>query len=196
MKQRKLFATREFDFKDEGLFVREKNLTSSHETVISYEDIAINNLSRRKKIDTIIIVVTAFFGLMSIIFLIAKISSEKTGWGEIIVMFGLALFSGIISYVNCKREVIIPLYISGGIILFERIPNKNTVDQFILDLKSKINNYLINKYATIDHDLPSEGQLNNLIHLRERKVIDDDKFRQLKESLLKGKSQSEIGFRK
>lgn len=196
MKQRKLFAIREFEFKEEGLFVREKNLTSSYETVVSYEDIAIGNLSRRRKTDNVIVALTAFFGLMSIAFFITKISGGEADWSVIIVTFCFALFGGLITYVNWKREIIIPLYSSGALVIFERIPNKDEVDQFIVDLMRKINSYLTEKYAKIDHDLPSDGQLNNFIYLRERKVIDDDEFQKLKESLLKGKSQSEIGFKK
>ncbi len=195
LKQRKLFASREFDFKEDGLFVKEKNLTNSSETVISYEDIAINNLRRRSKTDNLIVVVTVLFGLLFIGSFLSKIFGGEADWSVIIMALIFTLFGSLITFINNKQEVIIPLYSSGGFILFERIPTKGEVDKFIAELMLRINTYLKEKYAKIDHDLPIEGQLNNLIYLRERKVIGDDEFSRLKETLLKRKNQSEIGFR-
>jgi hypothetical protein len=58
--QRKLFTVREFSFKENGLHLKVKNLASSYEVEIPFEEINLKKIIRQKKTDSVIIILPIF----------------------------------------------------------------------------------------------------------------------------------------
>jgi len=57
------------------------------------------------------------------------------------------------------------------------------------------NKFLIEKYCNVDRDLPLESQLSNLGFLRDKELINGEKFEQLKNQLLGRENKRSIGYR-
>ncbi|RDJ93906.1 SHOCT domain-containing protein, partial [Lacticaseibacillus rhamnosus] len=56
------------------------------------------------------------------------------------------------------------------------------------------NQFLLTKYGKIDKALPMEGQLNKLEFLRDRDILTDEEFENLKNQLLGRENKGSIGF--
>ena len=56
------------------------------------------------------------------------------------------------------------------------------------------NSYLLNKYSKIDKDLPIDSQIYNLEFLRNKEIITEEQFENLKNQLLGRENKSSIGF--
>ena len=56
------------------------------------------------------------------------------------------------------------------------------------------NKFLLNKYGKIDKALPIEGQLSKLEFLRDRDILNEDEFENLKNQLLGRENKGSIGF--
>lgn len=195
--QRKLFTTRKFAFTDGGLRIHVKNLTSSEEVEVPFEEINLQRIIRQTKSDYIIIIVGVFFGLVFIINLVAKLLKESDlTWGAIFLMFLFTFLSGLISYINKKRQILIPTFSNSFIELFDDRPSQDKVESFVNDLTLRINDYLKRKYGTIDLDLPIDNQLTNIVYLKERDIISENEFETLKNQLLgKRETNHPIGFK-
>ena len=197
LRQRKLFTTKEFTFKETGLHIKVKNLTSSQEVEIPFEEINLKKVIRQKKADIIIMIVGLFFGVIFIVNLILKIfgKSDLT-WSVIILLLLFTASSGLIAFVNLKKQILIPTSNNGLLDIFDGRPTKETSDNFIHNLTLKSNIYLKHKYGTIDRDLPVEPQLTNLMWLKERDVLKEAEFEELKNKLLgRHDKNNPIGFR-
>jgi len=88
------------------------------------------------------------------------------------------------------------LYLTSGhfLVFIRNKPDEYSVDQFIKELQLTIKNYLIKKYGTVDKDLPIEGQLNNLMWLKNSGHLSEEEFNERKDKLLKYRSDQKIGF--
>ena len=74
--------------------------------------------------------------------------------------------------------------LSGYLIdFYDKNPSEEAMDEFLETLKTKTFNYLKEKYAVIDIDLPVEKQIENLNFLKERNVITEKEYEELKEKL-------------
>jgi hypothetical protein len=195
--QRKLFTVREFSFKENGLHLKVKNLASSYEVEIPFEEINLKKIIRQKKTDSVIIIVGIFFGLIFILNFIFRIIGNSTlSWDAIIVLFVFTALSGLIAYINTKKQILLPTSNNGLLEIYDGRPSKEISEKFIFDLTSKSNIYLKNKYGKIDRDLPVEPQLANLVWLKEREILNNDEFEDLKNNLLgKRNNINPIGFR-
>jgi len=93
-----------------------------------------------------------------------------------------------------QKTFTIPTYDGNKIELFFNNNNK----QKILDFSNKIieasNSFLLNKYGKIDKALPFDGQLNNLNFLRDRDIITDAEYDNLKNQLLGRENKGSLGF--
>ena len=99
-----------------------------------------------------------------------------------------------------RKEILIPVvnrnyYLQQFITLFENAPNEATVDQFIEQLATHTKSYLKEKYGKLDKDFPIESQLQNFLWLKDRGVITNIEFEQLKDNALGRSSENKfIGF--
>lgn len=194
LRQRKLFNTKEFECRESGLYIRARNLVSTLEYELPYEEIFVKKIIRQKKNDGVIILVGSFFALILIIGLIGRILGKNDiTWSALALIFILVLISAFIAFANAKRLILIPTANNGLIEVFDGRPNADATDQFVFNLTVNISAYLKAKYASIDPQLPIENQLANLMWLKEREVIDDQEFEGLKNQLFNPQGNP-IGF--
>jgi hypothetical protein len=120
---------------------------------------------------------------------------SEVGWNSILFTFVVAVAFAFFAYLGKKDQILIPTLNNGLIEIFNERPTKDATDKFISTLNEKINSYLIKKYASIDKDLPIEPQLSQLMWLREREILKEEEFENLKLQLLGKKESSPIGFK-
>lgn len=199
LKQRRLFTQKELTLNKNSIKVKVKNLTSSEETTISLEEIDTRKMVYQKKTDTLMLIVTLFFGIF---FLINIFNPENykpdqdDPYGVFIFLFLASLFSGLITFLKSKNVILIPTMNNGYLEVFRSKPSENDVDDFISKLSEKINLSLKDKYGKLDLDMPTEQQLMNISWLKEREVISELEFEQLKTQLTSlRKDQNKIGFK-
>lgn len=73
--------------------------------------------------------------------------------------------------------------------------NEENVRAFADTIIRSARQYMVDKYGKVDKDLPIEGQLDNLLFLRNKEFIDEHKFEELKSKLLGRKTdEKKIGF--
>ena len=65
---------------------------------------------------------------------------------------------------------------NGYLILFKKHPNQNFVDEFISTLFLERDNYLRERYLSLDPNLNYETQVNDLRWLRNVEAISKDEF--------------------
>jgi hypothetical protein len=199
LKQRRLFTQKELTLHENSIKVKFKNLTSSEETTISLEEIDTRKMVYQKKTDTLMLVVTLFFGTF---FLINIFNPENYApdqddpYGVFIFLFLLSTCSGLITFLKSKNVILIPTMNNGFLEVFRNIPSENDVDDFISKLSENINTSLKDKYGKLDLDMPIEQQLMNISWLKEREVISEPEFEKLKTQLTSSrKNQNKIGFK-
>jgi len=108
-----------------------------------------------------------------------------------LMLFSIVL---IITIFNTKQRIIRIKNSSGANIqMFFDKSNENEVRDFADEIISHTNSYLLNKYGKIDKDLPFENQFSNIEYLRNRNVINEEKYQQLKNQLLNKEGRT-IGF--
>src|SRR5690606_4577876 len=195
--QRKFLKVNEFTLLEGSLNVKSRDLTSSQELNISYEEIDISNMIKQKKTDNILLIITVGFAIVLIINLLNHDNYKDEGlFGVSIFLFIIRLISGLLTYARSKNIYLIPTAKNGYLEIFKTKPNKEKTEAFVNELDNRINQYLRSKYGTIDTDMPTEPQLLNLQWLKEREVISADEFENLKSKLIKGtKQEKPVGFK-
>jgi hypothetical protein len=105
-----------------------------------------------------------------------------------------AAFFLALALITKKKTVTIPTYDGDKIELFFNKKNKHEVLEFSSRIIEASNSFLLNKYGKIDKALPLEGQLSNLNFLRDRDIITDEEFENLKNQLLGRENKGSLGF--
>lgn len=197
LSQRKLFLRREFILNKESLNIKTRDLTSSEELTISYDEIDTSKIIHQKQTDNIMLIITLVFGGFFMINLLNPDNYEGEGWfGVAFFLFMVTLISGLITYVKSKNLVLIPTMSNNYIELFKDKPNEEEFAKFLTQLTDHITSFLRAKYATIDLDMPTEPQLMNLSWLKDREIITNDEFDKLKSDLIhNGKGNNPVGFK-
>ncbi len=198
LSQRKLFLHREFTLNKESLNIKSRDLTSSEEFNIPYEEIDTSKIISRKQTDNIMLIITLIFGLFFMINILNPENYKGEGLlGVAIFLFVATLISGLITYIKSKNSILIPTMNNRYLEIFKGKPNSEQFDKFIKELSNEINSYLLQKYGTIDLDMPTEPQLMNLSWLKERKIITANEFEDLKSRLINnGTGNNPVGFKK
>jgi len=60
-------------------------------------------------------------------------------------------------------------------------PTKKEMEDFIAEILKRSRKVLLDKFGKIDPDLPEETQINNLYWLKNRGLISEDKYEELKQ---------------
>jgi len=93
-----------------------------------------------------------------------------------------------------KKTVTISTYDGSNI----ELPFTNKNKQDVLDFSTMIieasNQFLLNKYGRIDRGLPIDSQLSKLEFLRDREILSDEEYDNLKNQLLGREHKSHLGF--
>jgi len=187
--QKKLFTTSLFEIREKGLFVSIHSISEKFEEEILFEDIS-NRINRLSKKEPVLAIISSGFVVAGILSLIR---GSLEGFG---ILIGIAIFFWLIMKISNKNVIQVYLHNEKALIINADKPSKETVDRFLDTLKKNKRDYLITKYASIDRDLPIEGQLNNLIWLKNSDYLDDAEFVDYKNKLLGRENENIIGFHK
>ncbi len=192
LQQRKLFVTRSFEFTSKGLLYKFKNLTSSFEIEIPFEEIG-----RRKIYQRLTNNQALFFAIFMLCAASAKtyyfITGEHDDLIFTLIVLGIFLATSLFTYHSFKDIILIEASNPQFIEFYSGRPNKETVENFLSELHSRSKQFLIKKYAERDFNLPLETQLEMISLLRNRDVIDQKEYQELTNKL-SGPKSNPIGF--
>ena len=198
LSQRKLFLHRELTLNDGFLNIKSKDLTSSEDLNVPYDEIDVSKLVYQKQTDNILLILKLVFGTFLLINIFNPAYYDSGGFlGVALFLFCATAFSGILTYVKSKNVTIIPTQNDRYLEIFRNKPSVKEHDDFVAELSKRVISLLKTKYGKIDKDLPVEPQLMNLAWLKERDIISEEEFNTLKSELMgNGHTNGPVGFKK
>ena len=181
------FTRQFFEMTDSGLKVNKRTLLDKFEFEIPFEQI-----HNKMKIQTItnnnLIVISASCFILATLFLLGTLSEISP-----LLYFAGFVFTFLV-IVTRKKSITISTYIGEQIELFFTKTNRENVQEFATNIIKASNSFLLKKYGKVDKALPIDSQLNELKFLRDREVIDEEQFDNLKSQLLSRDNSNSIGF--
>lgn len=168
--------------------VRKSSPFDSIEFEISYENIETKKIIETK-VNFGLLYLTSFLTIMGLLFIFGRNNYiSKIFFISAIMVLFIALAT--------KLKIITIRSLEGNNLeLYFTDRDKEDVLIFADKIINSTNSYLLNKYSKIDKDLPIESQLENLTFLRNKELITDEKFEQLKNQLLGKDNKQTIGYR-
>jgi hypothetical protein len=99
------------------------------------------------------------------------------------LLLGVVLFGGLgtLAFLSPLRN---ELHLVGGsaqVMFLLNSPSKEEMDNFINEIITRSRKILIEKYSKIDADLPEEIQINNFYWLKQRGLISEEDYEDLKQ---------------
>ena len=168
--------------------VAKKSPFEFSEFELSYEQIE-NKKTIETKVNFGLLTIASFAGIVGFLYLFGNASEMS------LVFFSITFFLILIAFVTQKKIVIIKSVTGQNIELYFTEKNKNEVVEFAEKIIDSANAYLLAKYSRLDKDLPIDNQLHNLIFLRDRELLSEERFELLKNQLLGKENKSSIGYR-
>ncbi|AHF17403.1 hypothetical protein NIASO_06875 [Niabella soli DSM 19437] len=170
-----------------GLKIESASLLDSLEYEVPFE-----NISNKKRIQTKtndnFLVISFSMVVIGGLFLLGSGTEAST------VAFIGGMFFLVLALATRKKSITILTYDGSSIEFPFNSRNKPEVLDFSIEVIEASNQFLLNKYGKIDKALPMDGQLSKLEFLRDRDVLTDDEFENLKDQLLGRESKGSIGF--
>lgn len=170
------------------IIIRKSSPFETSEFQLTYEQIE-NNKTIETKVNFALLVFSSLAAIVGFLYLFGDKSNIS------IVFFLFALLFLLIAFVTKLKVIIIKSYDGRNIELYFTERNKEEVILFSEKIISSANDFLLKKYSKIDKDLPIDNQLQNLILLRDRELLTEEKFEYLKNQLLGKDNKSSIGYR-
>jgi len=195
--QRKLFTTKDFTIRQSGLHVRSKSISTLFEVEIPFEEINLKKIIIRKKSEIFLLFLSGLFAIVLVINLIMKIFEEPgIDWPAILIFSIITFFCIITTLFTRVHSYYIPTTNNGMLEIYYGKPNLACTEKFLDDLKLSINLFLKNKYGKIDKNLPIDTQLSNLMWLRDRDILTEEEFENLRFKLTGNEIMNNtIGFK-
>jgi hypothetical protein len=193
LEQRYLLKKKEFELKEKGIVIRTHEFSEYAEVTVPYEDITRDSTISKSSSKRWFIAGTVFL-LIALICIIYRLTGEDVDSFNLVVWaICAAVCFGI--YI-LKYESIKKIMLTNGkaIYFFLDKPNDKIFNEFICNLYIKRNEYLKERYAKIDTDLPLEQMLYRINWLKENEIINNDEFVELKTLITEGKKSHSVGF--
>lgn len=183
----RFFKKQNIDILDTGIKIEKKSLLDSVEYEVPFE-----NIHNKKRIQTItndnLLVMSFILLVFGLLFLFNSDSIIST----IAFIAGTVFLS--LALITRKKSVTILTYDGSNIDIPFSHKNKETVLEFSNQIIDASNQFLLKKFSRIDKALPLEGQLGRLEFLRDRNILTDEKYEQLKDQLLGRENKGSVGF--
>ncbi|MBL7854885.1 MAG: hypothetical protein JNL17_10835 [Cyclobacteriaceae bacterium] len=185
LNQKRGLSTKEFILENERLVVYQRSILNQFlEADIPFEDIHINRIIRRSKVDIFFILMSILIGFFFLAALISKITipETKADW-EIITGLGIGtLISLSLFFLTKKDEIILPTDMYS-VVLYQKRPSRQDVDYFVNTLKDRVTTYVRNKYLILNRDLDNETRARHLFWMFERGFVSQQEFEEVKASI-------------
>jgi len=180
----------EFELKENTLFIKTKSMGERKEWSVDLEYIGEERVYKTfSRLGPRIIGVIFF--LVSIISVVGIFLEKDWSSGDNIgaLIFGVVLFGGLglLAFFAPMRN---ELYLVGGaaqVMFLLNSPSKEEMEKFIEEIIRRSRKVLLDKYGKIDIDLPEETQMNNLYWLKNRGIISDEEYEELKQEYKQGR---------
>lgn len=174
----------EFELKDNTLYIKTKSMGEKKEWSVEVEYIGderfyktYSRLGPR--------IVGSIFLLVALIstvgFSLEKDWSNGDNIGALIL--GLVLFGGLglLAFLAPMRNELILTGGAAQVMFLLDSPSKEEMENFIAEIVKRSRKALLDKYGKIDVDLPEETQFNNLYWLKNKGLISEEEYQDLKQ---------------
>lgn len=181
LKQRQGYLRREFELTDDTLKIKTKSLGKNKEWSVKLEQLGFTKYYHYySKVGQYII--GTIFSLVVGVAIIGYLGEEDLSGNLGALIFSLIVFGGLalLAFLSPNKK---ELNLVGGEIQASFLidsPTKEEVESFADKVIERSRNVLLSKYAKVDIDLPEETQMNQLNWLKNRDLIDEAKYEQLK----------------
>lgn len=188
LQTRRFFKKQEIEILRTSLKIEKKSLLDYEEFEIPFENIHNKKKVQSKTNDNLVVISLALL----VIALLFFVFSSETDLSTFLFICGTFFF--VIAFISRKKTITIPAYDGNKI----EIPFNNRNKPDVLEFANKIieasNSFLLNKYCKIDKALPLEGQISKLEFLRDREILSDEEYDNLKNQLLGRENRGHLGF--
>ena len=175
---------REFELKGNNLHVKTRSMGEHNEYAIDIEYLGEERFYKTYSRIGPRIVGMVFYSIM-ILTIIGVLLEDNWTSGENVwaLIIGVFLFGGLGSlafFAQLRNE----LHLVGGaaqVIFLLNKPSKEEMENFINEITSRSRKILIDKYSKVDPDLPEDIQIRNLYWLKEKGLISEEKYEELKQ---------------
>ena len=183
--QKRGLRRQEFVLENERLVVNQRTILGQFlEAEIPLEDIHINRIVKRSKVEIFFILISILIGFFFFATFISKLTipETKADW-EIIIGLGIGTFISLVLFVLTKKDEIILPTDSYAVALYQKRPSKQEVDNFVNLLKDRVRTYVRNKYLILNKDLDSDTRVRHLFWMFERGFVSQREFEEIKASI-------------
>lgn len=188
------FKSKQISITDTGVEIQEKSAFNYNEYSFDFTDFTTKKIVKKDANNGLLFFVFMFSISTIVIFISALINPDKE-FDSTIIFLLLTIVFMLIAILTKKKVIILPTYYGTKSleISFSSI-NEKQARAFADYLLDRVKKYLVDKFTKIDKDLPKDGQLDNLISLRDRDLIGETEFNRLKNILLDKEDDKKIGF--
>ncbi|MCU0336010.1 MAG: hypothetical protein MUF62_13380 [Chitinophagaceae bacterium] len=173
--QKSRFTTTTFKIEDTGLFMSTKSKQKSTELHYAFEQIKTNRATVLDHNKGALILAFVFAGIALLVFFMAL--TDKTVEREAVpiwatISIGLFVFY----FLTKKRKVYLQTTENKAIEFLANNDNLDTINDFIENVLTERNLYLVSKYATLNRNLEYVTQFDNLNWLLNHRAISKEKY--------------------
>ncbi|KAF2326601.1 hypothetical protein [Flavobacterium ginsenosidimutans] len=176
IKQRRLFTKREYNILDNKVNYKTSYVGGESEGMIAFENLSKEKTTYKTSNNIILLLSLFIFGITGISFYFRNDKDSDPDAWIAFAFIAIVLFT-IYFFMN-ENSWKIRTYNNGQLLLFKKHPNKNLVDEFITTLFLERDNYLRERYLSLDPNLDYATQVNDLRWLLNVEVISKDEFDQ------------------
>ena len=180
-KQKRFFNSKKVEFEIDGITFYSGNFLNAKEIFIPFDDILPDAITRETKTSRLFLWITIASGLILSLALWDIFKIPFAVYMVVVFFSGLLFAIFLLLTIFSRKYMLYITTLSGYLIdFYDKNPNEEVMSVFLETLKSKTFAYLKEKYAVIDIDLPVEKQIENLNFLKERNVITEKEYEELK----------------
>ena len=183
--QKRGLRRHEFILMNERLVVNQKTILGQFlEADIPLEDIHINRIVKRSKVEIFFLLISVLIGFFFFATLISKliIPETRADW-EVITGLGIGTFISLtVFFLTKKDEIILPTD-AYSVALYQKRPSRREVDHFVNLITDRVRTYVRNKYLILNKDLDHETRARHLFWMFERGFLSQNKFEEIKASI-------------
>ena len=183
--QKRGLRRHEFILENERLVVNQRTILGQFlEADIPLEDIHINRIVKRSKVELFFILTSILIGFFFLATLISKLTvpETKADW-EVIIGLGIGTFISLTLFLLTKKDEIIIPTDAYSVAVYQKRPSKQDVDNFVNLLKDRVKTYVRNKYLILNKDLDVDTRARHLFWMFERGFVSQKEFEEIKASI-------------